>query len=134
MSYEKLFTPGSIGNLELKNRIVMPAMGCSLAESTGEAGARMIKYYADRARGGAGLIITEITRVDDETGVGTPNQLSVTKPSSPAWRKRSTPMIPKSLSSSIIPATRPPAGSLTAGSPFRHRMSPAMSSGSSPGP
>ena len=78
MSYEKLFSPGFIGSLELKNRIVMPAMGCSLAESTGEAGARIIKYYADRARGGAGLIITEITRVDDETGVGTPNQLSVT--------------------------------------------------------
>ena len=78
MAYTKLFEPGKIGSLELKNRIVMPAMGCSLAESTGEAGARMIKYYADRARGGAGLIITEITRVDDETGVGTPNQLSVT--------------------------------------------------------
>ena len=78
MSYEKLFEPGMIGGLELRNRIVMPAMGCSLAESSGEAGARMIKYYADRARGGAGLIITEITRVDDETGVGTPNQLSVT--------------------------------------------------------
>ena len=78
MGYVKLFEPGKIGSLELKNRIVMPAMGCSLAESTGEAGARMIKYYSDRARGGAGLIITEITRVDDETGVGTPNQLSVT--------------------------------------------------------
>ena len=78
MSYAKLFAPGKIAGLELKNRIVMPAMGCSLAESSGEAGARMIKYYADRARGGAGLIITEITRVDDETGVGTPNQLSVT--------------------------------------------------------
>ena len=78
MSYTKLFEPGKIGGLEIKNRIVMPAMGCSLAESTGEAGARIIKYYADRARGGAGLIITEITRVDDETGVGTPNQLSVT--------------------------------------------------------
>ena len=78
MSYDKLFEPGMIGGLEIRNRIVMPAMGCSLAESTGEAGARMIKYYADRARGGAGLIITEITRVDDETGVGTPNQLSVT--------------------------------------------------------
>ncbi|MBE6104394.1 MAG: FAD-dependent oxidoreductase, partial [Erysipelotrichaceae bacterium] len=38
----------------------------------------MIRYYTDRAKGGAGLIITEITRVDDETGVGTPNQLSVT--------------------------------------------------------
>ena len=78
MAYEKLFEPGRIGNLEIKNRVVMPAMGCSFAESTGEAGARMIKYYADRARGGVGLIITEITRVDDETGVGTPNQLSVT--------------------------------------------------------
>ena len=78
MSYEKLFEPGVIGGLELKNRIVMPAMGCSLAESSGEAGERMIKYYADRARGGAGLIITEITRIDNETGVGTPNQLSVT--------------------------------------------------------
>ncbi len=78
MAYTKLFEPGRIGNLDIRNRIVMTAMGCSLAESTGEAGARMIKYYADRARGGAGLIITEITRVDDETGVGTPNQLSVT--------------------------------------------------------
>jgi len=78
MGYTKLFEPGRIGRLEIRNRIVMTAMGCSLAESTGEAGARMIKYYADRARGGAGLIITEITRVDDETGVGTPNQLSVT--------------------------------------------------------
>lgn len=78
MPYTKLFEPGRIGALELRNRIVMPAMGCSLAEVTGEPGPRMIKYYADRARGGAGLIITEITRVDDETGVGTPNQLSVT--------------------------------------------------------
>ena len=78
MTYVKLFEPGKIGGLELKNRIVMPAMGCSLAEVTGEPGPRMIRYYADRAKGGAGLIITEITRVDDETGVGTPNQLSVT--------------------------------------------------------
>ncbi|MBQ1706054.1 MAG: FAD-dependent oxidoreductase [Clostridia bacterium] len=78
MPYEKLFNPGTIANLELKNRIVMPAMGCSLAEPSGEPGPRMIKYYADRAKGGTGLIITEITRIDDETGVGTPNQLSVT--------------------------------------------------------
>ena len=78
MAYKKLFEPGYIGGLEIRNRIVMTAMGCSLAEITGEAGERMIKYYADRARGGAGLIITEITRIDDETGVGTPNQLSVT--------------------------------------------------------
>lgn len=80
MPYEKLFAPGRIANLELKNRIVMPAMGCSLAEHSGEPGPRMIRYYAERAKGGTGLIITEITRIDDETGVGTPNQLAVTNP------------------------------------------------------
>lgn len=32
MSYEKLFTPGKIGNLEIKSRIVMPAMGCMIAK------------------------------------------------------------------------------------------------------
>ena len=78
MTYTKLFEPGKIGALELRNRIVMTAMGCSLAEISGEPGQRMINYYAARAKGGAGLIITEITRIDDETGVGTPNQLSVT--------------------------------------------------------
>ncbi|MCB2291841.1 NAD(P)/FAD-dependent oxidoreductase [Clostridium sp. CS001] len=78
MKYTKLFTPGKIGNLTLKNRIVMPAIGTSLASSTGEASDEIIKYYSDRAKGGCGLIITEITRVDDETGVGTPCQLCVT--------------------------------------------------------
>lgn len=36
----------------------------------------MIAFYEERAAGGCGLIITEITRVDNETGVGTPNQLN----------------------------------------------------------
>ena len=78
MGYTRLFERGRIGGLELRNRIVMPAMGCSLAASTGDASPEIIRYYQERARGGAGLIITEITRVDDETGVGTPCQLSVT--------------------------------------------------------
>ncbi len=78
MAYTKLFEPGRIGNLEIRNRVVMPAMGCSFAEVSGEAGQRMIRYYEERAKGGVGLIITEITRIDDITGVGTPNQLSVT--------------------------------------------------------
>ncbi len=80
MNYENLFKKGKIGNLTLKNRIVMPAMGTSLASSTGEASDRIIKYYEERAKGGCGLIITEITRVDEVTGVGVLNQLSVTHP------------------------------------------------------
>ncbi len=80
MTFDKMFERGKIGNLELKNRIVMTAMGTSLASSSGEASDEIIKYYEERAKGGTGLIITEITRIDDETGIGTLNQLSVTRP------------------------------------------------------
>ncbi|MCR2044414.1 NAD(P)/FAD-dependent oxidoreductase [Anaerosalibacter massiliensis] len=75
MEYKNLFEKGSIGKVNLKNRIVMPAMGTSLATSTGEASDEIIRYYEERAEGGCGLIITEITRIDNETGVGLPNQL-----------------------------------------------------------
>ena len=78
MKYQNLFQKGKIGKLELKNRIVMPAMGVSLATPNGEASDNMIAYYEERAKGGCGLIITEITRIDNEYGVGTPNQLTLT--------------------------------------------------------
>lgn len=78
MEYQKLFEKGRIGKLELKNRIVMPAMGVSLATPNGEASDNMIRYYEERAKGGCGLIITEITRIDNEYGVGVPNQLTLT--------------------------------------------------------
>jgi 2,4-dienoyl-CoA reductase-like NADH-dependent reductase (Old Yellow Enzyme family) len=77
MAYEKLFSKGKIGSLELRNRIVMPPMGTTLASFTGEAGEEIIRYYEERAKGGCGLIITEIARVDDETGIGMPGQISV---------------------------------------------------------
>ncbi|MGL4369627.1 MAG: NAD(P)-binding protein, partial [Spirochaetota bacterium] len=76
--YPLLFSKGRIGRCEIKNRIVMPAIGTSLASATGEASPEIIRYYEERARGGAGLIITEITRVNDEHGVGTSNQLCAT--------------------------------------------------------
>jgi 2,4-dienoyl-CoA reductase-like NADH-dependent reductase (Old Yellow Enzyme family)/thioredoxin reductase len=80
LKYKYLFQKGNIGKLELKNRVVMPAIGVSLAKSTGEASDDLIAYYEERAKGGCGLIITEITKIDDEYGAGTANQLSVTKP------------------------------------------------------
>ena len=65
MKYPKLFEKGKIGKVELKNRIVMPAMGTGFASSTGEASDEIIRFYADRAKGGCGLIITEICRIVD---------------------------------------------------------------------
>lgn len=78
MNYKKLFSSGKIGTMELKNRIVMPAMETALG-SGGEATDRIIAYYEERAKGGCGLIITEITRVCDGAGVGHPTQLNATK-------------------------------------------------------
>lgn len=77
--YKKLFEPGSIGKVTIKNRLVMSPMGCGLANLDGTPSEDMIAYYEARAIGGAGLIIPEITRVNDVHGPGLMRQLSVTK-------------------------------------------------------
>ncbi|MBI2859846.1 MAG: FAD-dependent oxidoreductase [Chloroflexi bacterium] len=59
----RLFQPGRIGTLEIRNRIIMPAMGTSSADAEGRPTDRMIDYYAARAKGGVGLIITTGLRV-----------------------------------------------------------------------
>lgn len=77
--YEKIFSEGKIGKVKLRNRLVMSPMGIGLAELDGTASDEMITYYEARAMGGAGLIIPEITRVNDEHGAGLMRQLSVTQ-------------------------------------------------------
>jgi len=79
MKYSRLFSQGKIGTLDIKNRVVMPAMGVGLANEDGTPSDKMIGYYEERAKGGVGLIITEITRVNDEHGIAEPHQLSLTK-------------------------------------------------------
>ena len=54
-----LFSPLTIGPLELKNRIAMAPMATHYADETGAVTERLKNYYAERARGGAGLIILE---------------------------------------------------------------------------
>jgi 2,4-dienoyl-CoA reductase-like NADH-dependent reductase (Old Yellow Enzyme family) len=54
----RLFSPGRIGTLEIKNRTVMDAMGTLLEELDGSVGERLIGYYEARAKGGAGLIVS----------------------------------------------------------------------------
>lgn len=77
--YEKMFSEGTIGKLKIKNRLVMSPMGIGLAELDGRPSEDMLAYYEARAMGGAGLIIPEITRINDVHGVGMLRQLSVTK-------------------------------------------------------
>lgn len=75
VKYPKLFEKGRIGTLELRNRVVMTAMGNGLATWDGEASPELIRFYEDRAKGGCGLIFTEFTRVDETSGACNPNQL-----------------------------------------------------------
>ena len=77
--YEKLFSKGKIGNITTKNRLVMSPMGIGLANLDGTPSEDMIAYYEARAEGGAGIIIPEITRVNDVHGAGLLRQLSVTQ-------------------------------------------------------
>lgn len=78
MKYEKLFEKGKIGKLTLKNRIVMTPMGTGFAAASGEASEEITKFYEERAKGGVGLIICEVCRVDELSGIAQPCQLRAT--------------------------------------------------------
>jgi 2,4-dienoyl-CoA reductase-like NADH-dependent reductase (Old Yellow Enzyme family)/thioredoxin reductase len=58
-----LFSPIKIKSLELVNRAVMPPMGTNLGNPDGTVSEANLAYIRRRARGGAGLIITEIASV-----------------------------------------------------------------------
>ena len=58
-SFPFLFSPFTLGNLELKNRLVMSPMALNYSTEKGELQQAQIDYYVERARGGVGLIISE---------------------------------------------------------------------------
>lgn len=64
----KLFDPIKIGKLELKNRIVMPALNTKFGTEWGAVNDRLIDYFVERAKGGVGLIVIENTCIDWPAG------------------------------------------------------------------
>ena len=56
--YQFLFTPIRLGPARVRNRVVFSAHLTNFAEDN-RPGDRLIEYYRERAKGGAGLIITE---------------------------------------------------------------------------
>ncbi len=63
MRYPKLFSPLKIRSLELKNRVVMPAMGTKFANTDRTVSRQLIDYHVARAKGGCGLNIVEVASV-----------------------------------------------------------------------
>jgi 2-enoate reductase len=67
LKFPKLFEPINIGKVAIKNRIAMAPMGIvGLTEADGNPAPRAIDYYIERARGGVGLIITSVFKVENE--------------------------------------------------------------------
>jgi len=70
--YDILFTPLQVGKVEIKNRIVMCAMGGNhFIKPDGTFHEGVATYYLERAKGGTGLIISGLTAVQDISGAGT---------------------------------------------------------------
>ncbi|MDO8472897.1 MAG: FAD-dependent oxidoreductase [Dehalococcoidia bacterium] len=60
---KKLFEPGKIGSLEIKNRLVMAPMGSHSCDADGFVTDKTLQYYGARAKGGVGLIVVQATTV-----------------------------------------------------------------------
>ena len=76
-AFPELFQSGRIGTMSVPNRIVMPPMGTNLADPQGFVTDRIREYYQARARGGAGLVIVEVTGIDLAQGRAIPCQLGI---------------------------------------------------------
>ncbi len=72
-----LLSAGRIGSMELRNRIIVTAMGVSLSEADGHVGERLLAYHEAHAKGGAGLIITGVAGVAWPVGAVQPNQTAI---------------------------------------------------------
>ncbi len=70
--FKNIFSPIRIGQLEIPNRLVVPAMVMNFCNTDGTATERYTVYHEAKAKGGWGLIITEDYAVSP-TGKGFPN-------------------------------------------------------------
>ncbi len=75
--FDLMFSPMNIGTMTVKNRVVMNAAEFSLGQADGTPTERMIRYFEARAKGGVGLIIPGICRVNDMGATSTFTQLSM---------------------------------------------------------
>ena len=87
MTVDALFTPCSIGPLQLPNRLAVAPMTRTSATTEGCATQQMADYYGDFARGGFGLLIVEGTFIDDQESQGYLTQPGIVTPAQvEAWK------------------------------------------------
>ncbi|MCR8645294.1 NAD(P)/FAD-dependent oxidoreductase [Paenibacillus sp. N1-5-1-14] len=63
MKFKQLFSKIQLKGLELKNRVIFPAMGTKMADTQGYVTQQLIDYHVARVKGGCGLNIVEVCSV-----------------------------------------------------------------------
>ncbi len=79
IKYPLLASPASIGNLKLRNRMIMAAMGSNFASEDDHTTEQLTAYYEKRAQGGIGLIILETSAITWPAGASMPNMIGFSK-------------------------------------------------------
>ncbi|MDB3867272.1 NAD(P)/FAD-dependent oxidoreductase [Gammaproteobacteria bacterium] len=79
IKYPLLASPASIGNLKLRNKMIMAAMGSNFASEDGHTTEQLTAYYEKRAQGGIGLIILETSAITWPAGASMPNMIGFSK-------------------------------------------------------
>ena len=74
--YPILLSPAKIGKVELRNRVVMAAMGMSQSDN-GFVNKAVLNHYSARAKGGVGAVVVEVTCVDSPLGLNTKGMLII---------------------------------------------------------
>ncbi len=77
MRYPRLFSDIRLGSVTLPNRIVMAAMSTGLSDELGRITDAQIAYYAERARGGVGLVVVEFACVASQFGISEATQVTL---------------------------------------------------------
>lgn len=67
--FRKLFEPGKIGTVDVKNRIIKTASGTSFVDPDQTCGEQMITYYERLAKGGAGFLVVESCGTEYPLGI-----------------------------------------------------------------
>jgi 2,4-dienoyl-CoA reductase-like NADH-dependent reductase (Old Yellow Enzyme family)/NADPH-dependent 2,4-dienoyl-CoA reductase/sulfur reductase-like enzyme len=76
-SYPNLLKPGRIGGMNLRNRMIVTAMGVNFGEDEGSSGERVLHYHEEQAKGGVALIISGACGVAYPVGQVQPRQVAI---------------------------------------------------------
>ena len=75
--HHHLLSPGRIGTLQLRNRILMCPMGDDQATDGGYVTPQQIAYFEARARGGAALLLVGSVGITAPEGLASPQQSAI---------------------------------------------------------